>query len=119
MKITDKTNWESKYNKKFIKALLLCTTKLELEVFFEDLLTEKELKEISMRLRVAEMLLDDDLYVKIEKETKLSSATIARVAKVLLEKGQGYRNIFTKMYGKEKYRGKTKEKLAKYKDFSF
>ena len=87
-------NWQNKYNKKFIKAISLCETSLELEALFADLLTDKELHEITMRLRAAEMLLDENLYVKIEKETGLSSATVARVSHVLSERGVGYKNVF-------------------------
>jgi TrpR-related protein YerC/YecD len=83
------------------------------------LLTEKEIKEMGQRLRTAEMLLDDQLYVNIEKETGASSATIARVAHILSESGRGYKNVFTKMHGGEKYKKKAKDKLQKYKDFSF
>ena len=60
----------------------------EAKRFFRDLLTEKEILEFSQRWKVAKMLEKKVPYTKIEKETGMSSATIARIQK-WLKKGKG------------------------------
>lgn len=90
--------WKSKENKKLIQAILALNTDDEARRFLRDLMTEKEIKEFAGRLRAAEMLADKISYSIIEKETGLSSTTIARVAKWLKGKGGGYRLIINKLH---------------------
>jgi TrpR-related protein YerC/YecD len=56
--------------------------------FFDDLCTVSELKAMSQRFQVAEMLLRGMRYEDIEKRTGASSATISRV-KRFVEYGSG------------------------------
>lgn len=58
---------------------------------FEDLMTVREIKEISQRLSVARMLDAGKSYASIEKETGASATTIARVSKALNYGTGGYR----------------------------
>lgn len=58
--------------------------------FLGDLLTESELRESAERWKAARMLAAGASYVAIEKETGLSSRTIARVHKWLNQGKGGY-----------------------------
>ena len=58
---------------------------------FEDLMTIREIKEISQRLAVASMLDAGKPYTAIEKDTGASATTIARVSKALNYGSGGYR----------------------------
>ena len=58
--------------------------------FFRDLLTETEIREFSERWKAARMLSRGIPYTAIEKETGLSSRTIARVHKWLKQGAGGY-----------------------------
>ncbi|MBI3787779.1 MAG: helix-turn-helix domain-containing protein [Ignavibacteriales bacterium] len=62
----------------------------ECKKFFRDLLTETEIKEFAERWRVARMLSQGVPYTTIEKETGMSSRTIARVHKWLKQGKGGY-----------------------------
>ena len=78
-------------NKEFsglVKAVLSMKNDRELKKLFQDLMTEKEIFELSNRFKAAGMLQRGISYSIIENETKLSSTTIARVSK-WLQKGKG------------------------------
>jgi TrpR-related protein YerC/YecD len=90
-------NWKNQKNQKLIQAILTLKTKDEAQRFLRDLMTEPEIMEFSKRLKAAEMLLIQTPYLKIEKETGLSSATVARVAKWLNGPEGGYRQIINRL----------------------
>jgi TrpR-related protein YerC/YecD len=60
----------------------------ECQRFFRDLLTEYEISEFVERWKAARMLANGIPYTQIERETGLSTRTIARVAR-WLKKGKG------------------------------
>lgn len=91
-------NWNSKENKKLVQAFLALETPKEAQAFLRDILTEKEIFEISKRLRAAEMLLQNTHYSAIEEETGFSSTTVARVSKWLRTGEGGYKNILGKLH---------------------
>jgi len=91
-------DWKSKRNQRLIQAILALKTKNEAGRFLRDLMTEKEIKEFAKRLKAAEMLTEKVPYSIIEKETGLSSTTVARVAKWLNGKGGGYKIIINKLH---------------------
>jgi len=62
----------------------------ECRKFFRDLLTETEIREVAERWRAAQMLAEGVPYITIERETGLSSRTIARVHKWLKQGKGGY-----------------------------
>jgi hypothetical protein len=51
----------------------------------------------------AEMLLERKLYITIGNETGASSATIAKIAKLLKQRNSGLKNVFYRLYGRQKY----------------
>lgn len=79
------------------KAVLLLKNEGECRRFFRDLLTEAEIKEFANRWRVAQMLDKKVSYEEIEKETGMSSTTIARVQKWLTKGKGGYRLMLKKL----------------------
>lgn len=91
-------DWKSKGNQRLIQAILALKTENEAGRFLRDLMTEKEIKEFAKRLKAAEMLTEKMPYSIIEKETGLSSTTVARVAKWLNGKGGGYKTIINKLH---------------------
>ena len=51
----------------------------ECKAFLEDIMTTKEILDISQRFTVAKMLSEQAVYNKIAEETGASTATISRV----------------------------------------
>ena len=72
-------------------------TENEARCFLRDLMTEGEIIEFSKRLRAAEMLNQKVPYIVIQKETGLSSTTVARVALWLNGKNAGYKTIINRI----------------------
>lgn len=58
-----------------------------------DLLGHQELEMIARRLKIAELLLEEQTYENISKILKVSTTTIARVHTWLQEAGEGYRTV--------------------------
>lgn len=90
--------WNTTKNKNLIQAFLSLETEEEAKNFLRDLMTEKEILEFANRLKAAQMLTQKTPYTAIEKETGLSSATVARVSKWLNGRLSGYKNIISKMH---------------------
>ncbi len=62
----------------------------EIYQLIEDVFTIREIKEISQRLAVAQMLAEGQSYALIEQNTGASATTIARVSKCLSYGSGGY-----------------------------
>jgi TrpR-related protein YerC/YecD len=90
--------WDSKENKRLIKAILSLETPDEVRRFLRDLMTENEIVEFSKRLRAAELLTEKVPYSTIERETGLSSTTVARVSKWLNKGEGGYKKIISRLH---------------------
>lgn len=95
--------------KELFKAILALKSGRECEDFLRDLLTEAEIKEFANRWRVAQMLNKKIDYKTIEKETGMSSTTIARVQKWLTRGMGGYRLMLNRL---TKVSHHTRPKLA-------
>lgn len=83
-----------KWNEKtedLMRTILTLRNLEEAKRYFRDLMTEQELIEFGNRWKAAQMLYSRTSYIGIEKETGLSSRTIARVAKWLDGGKNGYR----------------------------
>lgn len=78
-------------------AIMVLKTGSEARRFFRDLLTENELIEFGNRWKAARMLSKNILYTEIEKETGLSSTTIARVSKWLNNGKNGYKLVLSRI----------------------
>lgn len=81
----------------FYKAILKLETIEEVHNFFEDVATFKELQDFSDRLSVAKSLLEGRTYEQITKETKISSATIARINRAIMYGNGGYKTVINRL----------------------
>ena len=91
-------DWKKDENKALIQAILSLRGQDEVRRFLRDLLTPGEIEEFAKRLKTARLLSENVPYSTIEKETGLSSTTIARVSKWLNGKEGGYRSVISKMH---------------------
>lgn len=89
-----------KDTKELYKAILALESVEECNRFLRDLLTEPEIKEFANRWKVARMLDKKIPYEQIEKETGMSSTTIARIQKWLTGGMSGYRLMLKRLYKK-------------------
>lgn len=69
----------------------------EAKKFFRDLMTADEIVEFGRRWKAAQMLNDKIPYSAIEKNTGLSSTTVARISKWLNDGTGGYKLMLAKM----------------------
>ena len=90
--------WEDEHTEALFKAILSLRNAREAKKFLRDLLTEPEIREFSKRWYAARMLNKKVPYSAIERETKLSSATIARISKWLQQGMGGYRLMLDRLY---------------------
>jgi len=88
---------DNKKIKELMEAVLALKTRNEARKFFRDLLTEKELIEFGNRWKAAKMLSKNIKYTEIEKETGLSSTTVARVSKWLNSGKGGYKLMLKRL----------------------
>jgi TrpR-related protein YerC/YecD len=88
---------KSKDAKALFDALLSLENYDECRKFLRDLLTEAELKEFINRWKVARMLSSKVSYEKIEKETSMSTTTIARISKWLQDGMGGYKLMIERL----------------------
>ena len=88
---------DNEKTKQLINAVMALRSAKEAKRFFRDLLTEEEIIEFSKRWQAAKMLNNGISYADIEKETGLSSRTIARVAKWLNDGMGGYKLIINRI----------------------
>jgi len=89
--------WNNRKTEDLMKAILTLKNISEAKIFFRDLMTEEEIIEFGNRWKAARMLNDKIPYVKIAKETGLSSTTIARVSKWLNKGMNGYKLILRRL----------------------
>lgn len=82
--------------KELFEEILKLESIEECEKFFDDLCTINELEAMLQRIKAAKMLLEDKTFQEVEKETKISSATLARVSKCIKYGDGGYKSIIAK-----------------------
>lgn len=89
--------WKTQPVNELLEAVLKLNNSDEAEKFFRDLLTEPELAEFANRWKVARMLSENVPYSRIEKQTGMSSTTIARISKWLNTGMGGYTLMLKKL----------------------
>lgn len=89
-------------SRQLYKALMSLENEEECKKFLRDLLTEAEIKEFVNRWKVARMLDAKVPYRTIEKQTGMSSTTIARISKWLTKGMGGYKLAIEKLNMKNK-----------------
>jgi TrpR-related protein YerC/YecD len=80
-----------------MKVILALKNKKEAKMFLRDLLTEKEILELSNRWKAVQMLDTKKTYTEIEKETGISSTTVARISKWRKYGMGGYRLMLNRI----------------------
>lgn len=88
---------ENEACKLLAKAILSLESEEECLSFLEDLMTRKELSDISQRLEVAKMLSEQAVYNKIVEKTGASTATISRVNRAYHYGSGGYQTILERI----------------------
>lgn len=83
------------------KAIAALQTEDEALRFMKDILSERELNDLSQRYQVARLLCEGESYVEVSKKTGASSTTVSRVSKCLQKGAGGYRLILKRLFGYE------------------
>lgn len=84
-------------NELLYEAILSLQSVEECRAFFQDLCTVAELRAMSQRLEVAQLLDSGMIYNDILERTGASSATISRVNRALQYGADGYRTILPRI----------------------
>lgn len=89
--------WNNIKTDDLLSAILALKNLNEAKYFFRDLLTASEIVEFSNRWWAAQMLDAKIPYTVIQKETGLSSRTIARIAQWLNQGKGGYKLMIKRL----------------------
>ena len=92
-----------RYMENFYKAVLKLKNEDECRMFFEDVCTIKELRDLTLRLEVARLLSEGKVFNEISQETGSSSATISRVNKCLMYGSGGYSLVIDDLKNDDEY----------------
>lgn len=87
--------WEIEQTKQLAGVLAQIDSQAVMQNFLRDILTEKEIVEISSRLEAAKMLSEGKKYLEIIDKTKLSSRTVARISDWLQNGEDGYKTALS------------------------
>ena len=82
--------WNNDVANDLVDTLISLRNKTEMKKFIRDVMTEKEIIEVSSRLLAAKMLTNGETYTNIVAKTKLSSRTIARISDWMKKGCGGY-----------------------------
>ena len=89
--------FDNKETDYLIKAILTLESEEECKAFLEDVMTTKEILDMSQRIHVASLLKDQVVYSKISSLTGASAATISRVNRCINYGSGGYEKVLEKM----------------------
>lgn len=84
--------------RQFTDVLTSITDSNSMQNFLRDVMTEKEIIELSARFEAAKMLSAGESYTKIIQRTKLSSRTVARISGWLQNGPGGYRAVIDNLH---------------------
>jgi TrpR-related protein YerC/YecD len=94
-------------------------TRSEVEVFFNDLLSESEALMLSRRIEIARRLLKGDSYDSIAQDLKMGMDTINRVQRWLIAGSGGYKKAIDKISKETGNRFEISEKEDSVEPYSF
>lgn len=97
MPIFDETIWDNDKMKQLLLSCVMIETKAQAKIILGDLLTDKEIEELGNRLHGAKMLIEGKSYDEVQKETGMSTTTIAKISKSIKEGPGGYQMIVRKL----------------------
>ncbi|MFZ1248882.1 MAG: YerC/YecD family TrpR-related protein [Candidatus Saccharimonadales bacterium] len=98
MNTYDMTIMENGLAQQLAESLASISDVSSMQAFLRDVMTEKEVAEISARLEAARMLAGGASYASIIKRTKLSSRTVARISDWLQNGAGGYKAVIETMH---------------------
>jgi len=97
----EEKKWLNNEIQDLVKTITLLRNTTECTNFLRDLLTIQELNTFASRWKVAQMLDQNFTYEEIEKQTGMSSTTIARISR-WIEYGEGGYKLMLKRIKKRK-----------------
>tara|TARA_B100002052_G_C15743241_1_gene534235 strand:+ start:78 stop:404 length:327 start_codon:yes stop_codon:yes gene_type:complete len=86
--------WQKDLPQQLSLTLASIADEKTMQLFLTDVLTQKEIIEISSRLEAALMLQAGEKYEDIIRKTRLSTRTVARIREWLKNGSGGYRIVF-------------------------
>ena len=89
--------WKSPQADSLASALLSIDDFKLMKSFLRDIMTEKEITELSKRLRAADMLIASEKYTNVARVTGLSSRTIARISDWIKQDNGGYQTVINNL----------------------
>lgn len=89
--------FETENVKLLIKAMAALETEEECRAFIEDIMTSKEILDISQRMMVAKLLDEKLVYSKIMECSGASTTTISRVNRCYSYGSGGYRTVLDRL----------------------
>ncbi len=92
-----KQNLKIDYVFDLINAFKSLNSENESILFIQDIFTASEIKKLSLRLRIAKLLLEDKTQRDICMTLHVSIATVSKVNSWLNQKGQGFKNVISKL----------------------
>jgi TrpR-related protein YerC/YecD len=95
MQTTASSVWKTPTARQLAGVLSAIQDTSTMQNFLRDVMTEKEIIEISARWEAAKMLQQGEKYTQIIKKTKLSSRTIARISDWMQNGTGGYQAALT------------------------
>ena len=90
-------NWKEHNTELLVQALLHLDNEEDAYRLLDDLCTIAEIKAMSQRIHVAQLLYKETTYNIISHETGASTATISRVNRCLNYGANGYRTVLGKL----------------------
>ena len=87
--------WQTPTARQFAEAITAIDDVQTVQNFLRDVMTKKEIIEISSRLEAAKMLKQGKKYTEIIEKTKLSSRTVARISDWMQNGTGGYEAALT------------------------
>lgn len=90
MQVSAAMIWETETASQLARVLTAIDDVQIMQNFLRDVMTEKEIIEISARFRAAQMLQQGKKYTEIIEVTKLSSRTVARISEWMQNGCNGY-----------------------------
>lgn len=98
MNSVEKAIWKQENAATLAGVLAAISDISSMQDFLRDVMTEKEIVEISARLQAAIMLSQGRKYGEIIAATKLSSRTVARISDWLQNGTGGYRKVIESIH---------------------
>lgn len=95
------SQWKDEFTDQLCDCIAAISDREEAYRFIEDVATFSEIRALSQRIQVANLLIKGYSYPQIVQTTGASTATISRVKKFVEYGSDGYRDVLQKISGKK------------------